>query len=405
MFNEKEHKDYETRVELTLKRKEEGLLSPWQISNLVSKMSSYYYKNELLNTISLAIENGIRPNNIFIMDDSFNVNRSYSYVNTFDLNKINDVKNFYHLGVPTSLFPNKTLLRVKLSFTYFSKIYTYLNSKNLDRPDKQKLIDIVDLCTKYNDIEEALNMIKDMAENIIIYNANPQLNKRKLIKKVNEIYDEIYNRYHQFEKEEPLISTLEAELSEGYTDLLRTKDKNYNRIENEYFNKFFKIIADLTRPIVGIYYPETNSIQILCYSFINQQARDNKFIDIKTISHNSPYLICLLIGIAVASPLLKTFKDLEDDRTLENNEMRLSGEDENTREELEEMFDQIEFIDNKPENKSIDNMENDYLKDKLDSNRSKNDAKFNEPISNYNFNNTHIEIKIIKDIDNQQDHH
>lgn len=399
-FNEKENKDYDTRIELTLKRNQEGLLSPWQISNLIAKISSYYYKNELLNTISLAIENGIDPKNIFIMDDSFNVNKSYNHVDNFDFNKINDVKHFYHLGVPTSLFPNESILKIKLAFTYFGRIYTYLNSKRLDRPDKQYLIDIVKLCTNFEGIEPALDKIKEMATNIVKFTTNnPYLNKQACFKRIDEIYSDVYNRYHQYKKEESLIEFLMEDLKKGDTELLRDKDKNYNRIENDYFNKFFKIISDLTRPIVGIYYPETQRVQILCDSFINQNKRDSKFIDIKTISHNSPYLICILIGVAVSSPLLKTFRNIQDERTLENNEERLNAEDEKTQEELEEMLRLVETIDERPENKAIENLDNEYIRDKLDLNRKKNDEKFNEPITNYNFNNTHIEIKLLRDDD------
>jgi hypothetical protein len=398
MFNEKEHKDYSSRIQLTLKRNQEGILSPWQISNLIVKMSSHYYKNELLNTIALAINNGIRPSNIFIMDDSFQVNNSYTYVDRFDLGKNEDVKNLYHLGVPTSLFPNKKLFKLNICFKLFSDYYTLLNSKGLERPDKNKLKDIVGFCISETDITIALDELKRLATNIVEMPSYDKIDTKDILNKIENLYKRSLKKFIQFETDEEQISILNDEFSIGSLSVKRLQDKNNSlvNIEREYYKRFFKLLGDLKRPIVGIYYPETGSIQIICKNFINKNARDSKFIDLKEVRHNSPYLVTVLIGIGIGAPLLKAYQSVKDDRTLALNELRLIEEDEKTQEELEQIYSTLEDISQQPENNAINNIENQYLKDRLNEIQHSNNLKFNEPITMYGFSNTNMEINLIQ---------
>lgn len=398
MFNEKGYKDYSKQIQLTLKRNHEGILSPWQISNLIVKLSSHYYKNELLNTIALAINNGIDPRNIFIMDDSFQVNNSYTYVDVFNLNKIEDVKNLYHLGFPTTLFPNEELLKVKLCFKLFSDYFTLLNSKGLERPEKNKLRDIIDLALENEDIDYALSSIKEIAINIVKLPRYEEINKKEILSKIDDLHQKRIKSFRQYKKDEAAIELLNQVLGSGSLDvkLLQNKNKSIVTIEREYYKKFFNILSELKRPIVGIYYPESKDVQIICNNFINKNARDSKFIDLKEIRHNSPYLLIVLIGIGIGAPLLKAFKSIKDDRTLAINEQRLAEEDEKTQEELEEIYNILEKVNLEPENQAINEIKNQYLKDKLHDIQESNNYKFNEPIALYGFNNTQIEINVVQ---------
>lgn len=397
MFNEKEFKDYSKRIQLTLKRNQEGILSPWQISNLIVKLSSQYYKNELLNTIALAINNGINPKNIFIMDDSFNVNNSYTYVDTFDLEKYEDVKNLYHLGFPTSLFPNEAILKIKLCFKLFRDYYTLLNSKGLERPDKNKLLAIIKEALDVN-IESALASIREIALNILRMPRYEQINEKEILKAIDDLYNKKLKSYKQFKKDEKTINFLNDELKNGIIDVKKAKDTNKEiiSVEREYFKKFLNILSDLKRPIVGIFDPDSKNIQIICNNFINKNARDSKFIDLKEVRHNSPYLLMMLIGIGIGAPLLKAYKSIRDERTLETIEEELIEEDEKSREELEEMYSLLEKINHLPENQAINKMENEYLREKLLEIQRVNNIKFNEPIAMYGFSNTKIEISVIQ---------
>ncbi|WP_133051127.1 hypothetical protein, partial [Ruminiclostridium hungatei] len=109
IFEEYNIKDLSNRVSLEFVRDREGLLNPWQISNFIGRLSSYYYKIELINTVALALQYGVKPNSIFILDESFKASQYYN--NLYDINLFSDdILHLYNIGKPISLFPNRTIL-------------------------------------------------------------------------------------------------------------------------------------------------------------------------------------------------------------------------------------------------------------------------------------------------------
>ena len=74
-FDEYTYKNTDGRVNIKYIRDEESRLNPWEITNFVSRISTYMYKIELINTIALAINNGVEPKNIFILDKAYKIKK------------------------------------------------------------------------------------------------------------------------------------------------------------------------------------------------------------------------------------------------------------------------------------------------------------------------------------------
>ena len=97
-------------------------------------------QNELLNTISLALKHGISPKDIIIFEESFEINNAYSNINgLLDFTSHSDVKAFYHLGEPISMFPNEEVASIHSAFSHFRKTNEILGRYKFSRLSKTNL--------------------------------------------------------------------------------------------------------------------------------------------------------------------------------------------------------------------------------------------------------------------------
>lgn len=395
MFKETELKDYDTQLRVTLRRNKKDLLSPWQISNFVSTISSHYYKNELLNTISLALKEGIQPENIFIFSNSFNLYNSYSTLDVIDLNEGNGVKEFYHLGTPISLFPNEFLIKLNIAFGYFRKANEILGRYDLLRINKDYLLGVInDIKSEQNNMENILERIRLLAIKQAGSSENKDFNMKQLEESLLNSYQKNLKNYKEFNKEQVVIESLIRDIKNNEIYHFESGSK-YGQLERKYFSQFFTKLNDLKRPIVAIYNKDKNRIQILCGSFINNTKRDNKFLDIKQISHNSPYLICFYIGVSVALPLIPLLKSIKLETEINNEEEELRREEVKTDKEIEEMLTLLAKLKDLPENKAVEEVTTKYLHEKIKEQQGINNEKFRKPIEKYGFDNRYLEIENI----------
>ena len=284
-------------------RTENDLLTSWQISDFISQLTKHYYKNELMNTISLALKNGISPKNIIIFNESFEINNHYQNIGTLDFTKSLDVKTFYHLLDPISMVPNEEISKIKLIFSYFRGINELLYHFHFSRLDKNNLFKYY---TKLKDglsYKEVIEDIKNLALEIIKESATAGNSKKRIRKSIDELTFKTISLGTNFEKDKNLLNTLIESIEKN--DFTPFQESTYQRLESEYLNEFFTKFESLKRPIIGIYYPDNKKVQILCDSFINKTKYDpSKFLDLKSISHNSPYEVIFHIGLTIVVPLI-----------------------------------------------------------------------------------------------------
>lgn len=396
MFNEDLYKDYSKKLELSLIRDNEGLLSSWQISNMIEQLSKYYYKNEIINTMSIALKEGVKPENIFIFHDSFKINNLYTDLDVLDLNDVNGAKEFYHFGQPIGLFPNEKLEKIKISFRFFRDINMLFNSKNLNWLDKDYLVEIIRLITLNRPMDLIFDKIEEYAFSTISINKNDDVNIQQLITSVKKIKKSTIKNFDKLEDDLIIINILKEYLQDNDISILR--DDKYKQHESKYFNAFHVKFEKLLRPVVGIYYPNSNKVKILCTKLIDkkeQKSRNSRFLDIKNLSHNSPYILDLFIGITAVPSLISILTYIKNNNQLKKEEQKATTLANNSDKELSNVLNLLETINKKEEFKAIHEISNDYVKDSLIKSQNINNEKFKEPIKRYGFANNNINIKIV----------
>ena len=107
-FDDYKYKDNTKIISLQIKQGREKKLYPWEVSTFLGKFNTYYYKSEVINTIAIALNQGILAENIMVFDKSFNISNQNSKLSYLSLTD-SDIKYLYYIGLPYSLLPNKTI--------------------------------------------------------------------------------------------------------------------------------------------------------------------------------------------------------------------------------------------------------------------------------------------------------
>ncbi|WP_077324641.1 hypothetical protein [Virgibacillus siamensis] len=393
MFNEEEYKNTTKKLEVKFKRTEDDLLTSWQISDFISQLTKHYYKNELMNTISLALKHGISPKNIIIFNESFEINNSYQNIGLLDLTKSADVKTFYHLLDPISMFPDEEITKIRLTFAYFRGINELLYHYQFSRLDKNNLIKYYTNVKNGLPYNEVIEDIESLAFEIVKETAIDERNKENFRKATKELTSKTIASFVSFEKDKPSLDILMESIEEN--DFTNFKNTTYQKLEIDYFNDFFTKFESLKRPIIGIYSPENKKVQILCDSFINKTKHDpSKFLDLKSISHNSPYEAIFHIGLTIVVPLITILSVSVNSRQLLEESTTSAQEREEAEARIEKTIQELQPATEIEEIKAVDEIPQDYIRNKMKENYNQNTQKFIEPVEKYGFANHRIEVRV-----------
>ena len=74
-----------------------------------------------LNTIALAINQGIEKKDIFVLDKAYKLNGKYKDFSEIDLNTL-AINSVYAIGKPVSMEPNQDLVEIKYLFESLHKV-------------------------------------------------------------------------------------------------------------------------------------------------------------------------------------------------------------------------------------------------------------------------------------------
>lgn len=300
MLDEYSKRNLNKRFQLKLIRKNDTPLNSWEISNTINQMTSYYFKNELVNSISLAINQGINPENIFILTESFGLNKSYEKIDILEIP--DELKQLLVIGDPIGLFPSKDILFMNLLFKTYKEINQALYTS---KPRLKLSEDVLDISFSfiadgYNNsgkyfTNEIKMLISDARTKSIEKDKNDNLDD--VYNKITKIIQKYQNRYKAFEDDEATIDLIKEHLLTG--NIEEKSIKNFEKVFNRYFKKFYYYLSRVSRPIVGIYFKEENKIQIIGKSQINKKKRDTLFFDTREVSHNSPLQFLVEAGLGL----------------------------------------------------------------------------------------------------------
>lgn len=307
-----EEKNSYKKLEVELKRDSDEIFTPWQIQDFISKLVSNYYKLDLINAVSKKLNNGIQQENVFIIDESFNYNNHYSFLgesNKLNLDLEGDFKNFYHFGNPVSLLPNKDIYQINIKFKFFREINRYLGSKSIDKIDKSSLNTLI--------LKEDKSGEKIYSIAISKLDGLEKEKRERCIKDLLEIKENYLENLREYSNDKPFIDYVKKKI---YKNDIVKDDAFNNEIEEKYFKEFYRYFNRLERPIVGVYNPYNREIELLGVSFIYKKSRDERFLDIQEISHNSPPYCHIFVGLTFVVPTIVILKNI-----LESNKKKISG--------------------------------------------------------------------------------
>lgn len=263
----------------------EYLYSGWEINQITSHLNNFYYKNEIINTIKSYLREGMQPNNIIIMNDSIKLNNSYfkydgGYLN---LNDIEHLENFYHLGSPVAFMNNEGIKKIFILFELVRSLYS--NKKETTLSFKNQKIFLKSL------IEQRSNISNGKILSDIIYNMLKDANKHEIQGNV-DISVQIEQKVNSLKK-----------FFKSWDQITENESIRHNDLKD--FKYYFKRLG---KPIVCIYDEETHSIKVLCIDMIAMQYfnEDNsRLLETKEIKQNSPLIITVGIALTFLPSLLK----------------------------------------------------------------------------------------------------
>ncbi|MCT7502007.1 hypothetical protein N5S92_08380 [Aliarcobacter cryaerophilus] len=280
-FDDYKYKKIDKKLQFTLKQETEKNMSPWELSSFINNFNNYYYKNEILNTIAIALNKNISPENILIFDESFKLNRIYGKLKNISL-KNSDLKYLYTLGKPVSLFPNQDIFILNLLFKYFRNINEFLYQKF------HKSLSSNEIYIYYNVYKQSdfNSLIINLQQGVNKILSKKKANNKDIIKNLNNIFLNLKEDFNIFTQNQNVINNLTSNLKNKNFDL-STLDSD-NVIYKKYFLRFSTLINVIQRPVVAIYDEQTQSIDILCRAHINKNERNAVTLDLKSLTRNSP---------------------------------------------------------------------------------------------------------------------
>lgn len=382
------------RLEVLLKKSSDYVMSTWEVQDFLNKISSNYYKLDLLNELNKVINEGTSLKQIVIFDKSFDFNQKYEFLkdtSVIDLTSNSGVKNFFHLGLPIGLLPQTKLIELRIKYILFRDINTYLNSIKVDRLDKSQLKEIT-----FTSFEEAISLIRsNYIQNIELKYEDEE--KIFYEKKCEEILSEKLLEYSNYIEKCDGICEFTEQIVQNEKDV-------YSKVFNSEYKNFFGLFNDnfarLERPVIGVFDNELQQVKILCRQHIHRSSRGSSFLDLKSFSHNSPTIIQLYSGLVFVLPLLAVgiygyknlFEKIEGDDESVAPENMIIRMDQKLK-DLGELLEEKKVVGTQPiQNKYAENVIN-FFKDEAIN-------KFNENLNNHEFLNTNIEIIVVKNDNN-----
>ena len=215
-----------------------------------------------LNTIALAINQGIEKKDIFVLDKAYKLNGKYKDFSEIDLNTL-AINSVYAIGKPVSMEPNQDLVEIKYLFESLHKVNKILYrfaKKRITKEDRLEAYNVL----KQKGFLFVLNFIIDKAKNKV--EDEERLN---VIKNVENECSKVLKKYQEYLADKEHFDDIEAKLEKSNDEELTESEK---RVEKNYYKKFYEHIFVLPRPVVGIYYKKENKNRYLKY----QQEHKNK---------------------------------------------------------------------------------------------------------------------------------
>nr|WP_320000023.1 hypothetical protein [uncultured Draconibacterium sp.] len=294
MIDDFKFKPKTKRVELELVANKNEPFSSIDLTSALTKISSLYYKMDLLHSLAIFINQGVDFKDIGIFEKS--LQNSFDLANLASINLFDDGDIIYKHGSIFSLFSNSEFYEISLILKTLKKINIVLRINNLNRIFLRLVKDILNVYRNdgFNDAMEYLHALP--------YKYNEFDSKQlKFIKgSIKDIIDKAISEQKSFISEKDKYSKLEHELTKKPSGKRSTEQK---RISNRLLSSFFDNFNSNDFPVCFI--NDDNDLNILCHHHFSEKSYKNPlFFDIKEVSHNSPTIVTIIAAVSFVYPII-----------------------------------------------------------------------------------------------------
>ncbi len=204
-MNENTQNEYGITASLPLLN-EKDVTPVWNISDSLSSLFSFYYKQILFRDIASLLNKGFSPANIVIFNSEFHPQKIQPDLKSKlfeDIEVVADnIVMLYELGLPYGMFPSKKILEINLLFSFFDSLNYELNIEHKFKTGKLKKA-----YRKYEasgNLFDSLKYLYDTSVNLLS-NIKEKKEKMYLTKKMDSKYDEFKEKL--LELQDSLVST------------------------------------------------------------------------------------------------------------------------------------------------------------------------------------------------------
>ena len=382
------------RIKLKLKSEDSTTLSGWQLQEFIKNVNKGYCKLDIINEISRLINQGEKPENIIIINKSYDINNAYTYLqksNEIDLNKLSTIENLYHLGIPVSMYPNKRIKEIAIIFTLYSKIYTLFNRENIPVISKDKLKEYINV-----DIDTAIDTITKDSKSIM---SKLKMGTENILKATNDKLDNIIDESKKelkkyIDNQDNIIKF--NEISNNELKEIKDSDKElYSKIQSEYYSEFFRLLNSVDRPIVLRYDDKNNKLIVIKKEYMLNDVDSENFLDFKDYSHNSPFVITIIAGATISLILALLYQASKEEKVNDEKAIKNKSIEEKLDKELEEII--LELASSSELNQTNE-VENQYIKKEFDNLKNTLNENIEKTLERrgINYNNIVIDIEEYK---------
>lgn len=260
-------------------------MSNWEITHTLDSLNSSNNKLNILEEISIYLNNGGKQENIFILDQSFNIKTNYKEYfkngSRLSINDEADLKKMIFMGNIVPFYFNDKLCKLQFIMDTYRKLNLELNRMVRNKlPNGILEMSVNNLCD--SEIEKSIEnlyikskeVIDSICTNSKIYD---QEKYQEFIKRLDKIYSSQQNSYDEY-----MIKSRDC-VNSSFKDIFKTR----------------------SRPIVGIYHEETNQFEIVNYYQMYMKGElSKKDLRLNMITKNSPVMILVAAVGLMASTMI-----------------------------------------------------------------------------------------------------
>jgi len=284
---------------------EKDVTPVWNISDSLSSLFSFYYKQILFRDIASLLNKGYSPENIVIFDSEYHPLKVQLDIESKLFGKIevtaDNIVMLYELGFPYGMFPSKKILEMNLLFSFFDSINYELDIDHRFKSGKLKKA-----YRKYEvsgSLFDSFKYLHNISLNLLA-NIKDIKEKKHLSKKIDSKYNEYKKRV--FELQDTLVKTDKINKS-----ILKSKisaeELKKEKMYYSLYNKMYSTLYTRWIPLIAVYDNSNNSFKFLSMD-VFKEIKNPYFFDLKEVSHNSPMFFEIAgYGLSILSIAFSVF--------------------------------------------------------------------------------------------------